>query len=85
MRQVEASVQHFGEFLLRGRLVGEKAAPHCVRWVRRFLMREASDEPLADRATVSVLRGPERDGRLQDWQVRQAEQALQINFVNFLD
>ncbi len=48
MREVETSLQQFGEFLLRARFVREKAAPHCVRWVRRFLMRQASDEPLAD-------------------------------------
>jgi hypothetical protein len=41
MREREASLQQFGEFLLRGRLVKERAAPHCVRWVRRFLARPA--------------------------------------------
>ena len=77
------SLQQFGEFLLRARLVREKAAPHCVRWVRRFLMRQASDEPLADqvRRNCEEL---ERNGRVQDWQVQQAEQALRIFFVNFL-
>ena len=84
MRQVEASLQQFGEFLLRGRLVREQAAPHCVRWVRRCLMREASDEPLADQVG-RFCESLERDGRWQDWQVRQVEQALRISFVNFLD
>ena len=66
LRQLEASLQQFGEFLLRGRLVRENAAPHCVRWVRRFLMREVSDEPLPDdlRRFCEVF---ERDGRWQDW------------------
>ena len=82
MRELEASLQQFGEFLLRGRLVREKAAPHCVRWVRRFLTRPASDEPLADQ-TRRFCEDLERDGG-QDWQVRQAEQALRIYFVNFL-
>ena len=31
-----------------------------------------------------VLRGARTDGRCEDWQVRQAEQALRIYFVNFL-
>ena len=31
MREVETSLQQFGEFLLRARLVREQAAPHCVR------------------------------------------------------
>ena len=83
MRELEASLQQFGEFVLKARLVKEKAAPYCVRWVRRFLTRPASDEPLADqvRRFCDEL---ERDGRCDDWQVRQAEHALRIYFVNFL-
>lgn len=34
MSELEASLQQFGEFLLKARLVKEKAAPYCVRWVR---------------------------------------------------
>ena len=52
MREVEASLQQFGEFILRGRLVKEKAAPYCVGWVRRFLARSASDESPADQVRV---------------------------------
>jgi hypothetical protein len=83
MRELEAALQQFGEFLLKARLVKESAAPYCVRWVRRFLTRPASDAPLADlvRLFCETL---ERDGGSQDWQVRQAEQALRIYFVNFL-
>lgn len=83
MRELEAPLQQFGEFVLKARLVKEKAAPYCVRWVRRFLTRPASDEPLADqvRRFCDEL---ERDGRCDDWQVRQAEHALRIYFVNFL-
>ncbi len=80
MRGVETSLQEYGEFLLRARLVSHKAAPFCVRWVRRFLNRPASDEPPADQVRHFV----EHEGRSQEWQVRQAEHALQIYFVNFL-
>ena len=75
MRELEASLQQFGEFILTARLVTEKAAPYCVRWVRRFLTRAASDEPLADqvRTFCEALEG---EGRWADWQVRQAEHAL---------
>ena len=66
-----------------GLLVREQAAPHCVRWVRRFLMREASDEPLADQAR-RFCEDLQRGGGVQEWQVRQAEQALRMFFVNFL-
>jgi len=83
MRDLEASLQQFGEFLLTARLVREQAAPYCVRWVRGFLTRPTSNEPLADqvRRFCEELEGA---GSYQDWQVRQAEQALRIYFVNFL-
>lgn len=84
MRDLEASLQQFGEFLLRARVVREGAAPHCVRWVRRFLTRPASNEPLADQAR-RFCEELARSGRCQDWQVRQAEQAVRIYFVNFLE
>jgi hypothetical protein len=83
VRELETSLQQFGEFLMKAQLVKEKAAPYCVRWVRRFLTRPASDEPLADQ--VQRFREElERSGGCQDWQVLQAEQALRIYFVNFL-
>ena len=37
MRELESSLQQFGEFILKAQLVKEKAAPYCVGWVRRFL------------------------------------------------
>jgi hypothetical protein len=67
MRELESSLQQFGEFLLKAGLVREKVAPYFVRWVRRFC------DDL------------ERSGRCEDWQVRQAEQALRLYFVNFLN
>src|SRR5712691_12467967 len=67
----------------KGAVVKEKAAPYCVRWVRRFLTRPASDEPLADQVR-RFCEDLERDGAYQDWQVRQAEHALRIYLVNFL-
>jgi integron integrase len=83
VRELETTLQQFGEFLLRARLVNEKAAPHCVRWVRRFLARPASTEPLADQVR-QFAEELEHSGRWQDWQLRQAQHALQIYFVNFL-
>ncbi len=50
---------------------------------RAFLTRQASDEPLADQIR-RFCEDLERNGRVQEWQVRQAEQALRIFFVNFL-
>jgi len=74
-------LQQCAEFLLRRRLVREREAPHCVRWVRRFLNRPATDEPLADRVR-KFCEELERGGSA-DWQVPQAERALEIYFRQF--
>lgn len=83
MRELEPLLQQFGEFLLKAHLVREKAAPYCVRWVRRFLTRPASDGSLGDQVR-QFCEELGRSGACQDWQVQQAEQALRIYFVNFL-
>lgn len=83
MREVDSSLQQFGEFLLKAQLVKESAAPYCVRRVRQFLSRPATDEPLVDRVR-RFCEDLERDGS-QDWQVRQAEDAVRLYFVNFLN
>ena len=74
MRELEASLQQFGEFILKAQLIKEKAAPYCVRWVRRFLTRPASNEPLADQ--VRRFREELEQSGCLDGQVIQAEQAL---------
>jgi integrase len=83
MRELEAPLQQFGEFLLKAQLVKENAAPYCVRWVRRFLTRPASNEPLADQVQ-RFCEALEQEGTYADWQIHQAEHALRIYFVNFL-
>jgi integron integrase len=83
MRDLDSSLQQFGEFLLRAKLVTPRAAPYCVRWVRTFLNRAATDEPISDqvRHFCAALEG---DERREEWQVRQADHALRLYFVNFL-
>ena len=83
MRELESSLQQFGEFLLKAQLVRSSAAPYFVRWVRRFLSRPASDAPLADQVR-GFCEELERNGGSEDWQVRQADQALRMYFINFL-
>lgn len=83
MREREASLQRFAEFLLKARLVRENAAPYCVRWVRRFLIRPASNERIADQIR-RFREDLEQESTWQDWQIHQAGQALRICFVNFL-
>ena len=80
---METSLQQFGEFVLKAQLVKEKAAPYCVRWVRRFLTRPASDESLNDQVR-KFCEELEQNGAYEDLQVHQAEQALRIYFVNVL-
>ncbi len=80
MRELESSLQEFGEFVLKARLVRPTAAPYVVRWVRRFLSRPASDEPLSDRVR-RFCEELERTGGSEDWQVRQAEQALRSRAI----
>lgn len=82
MRELETSLQQFGEFLLKARLVKERSAPFFVRHVRQFLTRPATGEPLTDRVQ-QFCEDLERSGA-QDWQVQQANQAIRIYFVNFL-
>jgi hypothetical protein len=84
MRDVESSIEAFGEFLLRGQLVGQNAAPYFVRWLRRFLSREATSEALVDQVR-RLCDDLERAGQSAEWQVRQAEQALRLYFVDFLE
>ena len=84
MRELESSLQQCGEFLLKAELVREKVLPYFVRWVRRFLPRPALDEPVADQVR-RFCEALERNGGNAGWQVRQAEQALRIYFVNFLE
>jgi len=83
MRELESSLQQFAEFLLKAQLVRPNSAPFVVRAVRQFHLQAATDESLADRVR-RFCEDLERAGR-QDWQVQQAEQALRIYFVNFLN
>ena len=83
MRELESSLQSFGEYLLKAQLARSSAAPYFVRWVRRFLARPASNEPLADQVRL-FCEERERVGGVEEWQARQADQALRLYFVNFL-
>ena len=69
MRELESSLQEFGEFLLKAQLARPAAAPYFVRWVRRFLSRPASDEPLIDQVR-GFREELERNGATEDWQHR---------------
>lgn len=48
LRELEPSLQQFGEVLWKAHLVRRKSAPLVVRRVRRFLSGPATDESVAD-------------------------------------
>ena len=54
MRELESSLQQFGEFLLKAQLVRPAAAPYFVRWVRRFLSPQPRTNPSRIRCGVSA-------------------------------
>jgi len=57
MRELESSLQEFGEFLLRGQLARPAAAPYFVRWVRRFLDYAAQQQGVPHpRVATAVVR-----------------------------
>ena len=62
MKELETSLQQFGEFILRAQLVKRLAAP------------TASDESLTDQ--VRRFCEELEQGAYQEWQVHQAELAL---------
>jgi integron integrase len=84
VRELEATLQRFGEFVLSARIARPSTAPYLVRWVRRFLLRPTSTDPLPDQLRT-FTEELERDQRWEPWQIQQAEQAVRTYFVNFLE
>ena len=85
MDSTELQLSRFAEFLLHRQLVREKAAPYMVRWVRRFL----SNPPVNEGSTIhemalSYVEQLRADNQYEEWQLRQAEQALRLYFHNFI-
>ena len=83
MRETETALQQFAEYVLKHKLARQTAAPYIVRWVRQFLARGAAAEPLADQVR-RFCDDLESTGHYEEWQLRQAEHALRLYFVNFL-
>jgi len=80
------SATEFGEFLLNSRLVPQGREQYFVMWVRRFF-RERPKMP-NHKWTEQLIRYLEllqADASIEDWQVQQAEQAVRLYFVNFLE
>jgi len=78
-------LSEYGEFLLQKQLVPPKRAKFYVNWVRRFF-NEASNSPglsIEDRIAgfIEIL----RKGSSEEWQIEQAQTAIRMYLVNFLN
>ncbi len=78
-------LSEYGDFLLQKQLVPPNRAKFYVGWIRRFL-NEASTTPglsIEDRIAgfIEIL----RKGSSEDWQIEQAQTAIRMYLVNFLN
>ncbi|MDP3478351.1 MAG: integron integrase [Desulfoprunum sp.] len=76
----------FGTFLLESTIVASGKEKYLVHWVRKFFEYR---KQLPDRLNWSeqlplFIRQLNSSGSHHDWQVRQADQAVRLYFVNFL-
>jgi integron integrase len=80
-------LQRFDDFLREGRIVPERNRPWCLRWVERFLKSPAAargDLSAEDRVRVFVEDLSGR-GRLEDWQIDQADKSVRLYLFTFLE
>lgn len=83
LREKGMGLEEFGEFLLRRQIVPERNAKYYVGWVRRFL-EEVPDPKLALGERIDgYIEGLKASGRLEEWQVEQAERAIRVYFHSF--
>ncbi len=81
----ELDLTLFGEYLLGSNIVVQEKEKFFVMWVRRFF-KERSQWPryLWSEQLTQYVEMLESDPKIERWQVQQAEQAVQLYFVNFL-
>lgn len=76
----------FQDFLLSRSLVPAKNAPFYAHWVSKFLAFSNRNEDLDSNLRVQkFLNQFKSQKKIADWQVRQAEDALQLYIYNFLE
>ena len=82
----ERILPEFQDFLTAGNIVPDKYITYYAYWVSRFLafVNKNQDMKLRDRvhSFLEELRG---NGKKADWQVQQAETAINVYLNNFLD
>lgn len=78
-------LQPFKDFIKARNLVPEKYRTFYVNWVRRFLQSEFNAQELAQKDKITIyLDQLERDDKVQDWQLKQAEQAVKLYLQVYL-
>ncbi len=78
----------FQKFLLDKKLVTENKTTFFAYWVSRFLDYARSQEVTAveyqESVVAAFLDGLRADARIQEWQPRQAEDALRLYYFHYL-
>ena len=75
----------FGKFLLESRMVRSGKEKFLVHWVRKFFEYRISLPNLSWTEQVPLFIKEMNDSSsYQDWQIRQADQAVRLYFSNFL-
>lgn len=75
----------FGRFLLDSRLAGAGKEKFMVHWVRKFFEHRLKLPNMTWVEQVPLfIQELNESGAYQDWQVRQADQAVRLYFSNFL-
>lgn len=80
------SSTEFGSFLLESRMVASGKEKFLVHWIRKFY-EYSKQLPVNLNWSEQLslfLRELNASGSHQDWQVRQADQTVRLNFINFL-
>jgi integron integrase len=82
------TLPEFQKFLLDKKLVAANKTSFLAHWVSRYLTYAKKQKALVDEYQESVvaafLEELRQDARLQEWQPRQAEDALKLYYYHFL-
>jgi integrase len=80
-----AKLMEFEKFLIDNRIVLKDKAKYYVNWADKFLHGINYRAEAIDQRTISsFLNSMSKDNRYEDWQIRQAENAVRMYVTNFL-
>jgi hypothetical protein len=80
----ESILIDFQAFLRSRKLVPEKNIPFFAFWASKFIYFCNKNSQLDNnKLVVEFMDALQKDHKIQDWQIRQARQAVQVYLVNF--